>query len=132
VARGMPLLAAFGLSVACNALVAPLAFLFLTTIHKLLYHGAFYARVFDRFVERVRLKVSGSVEKYGYWGLLAFVAIPLPVTGAWTGAVGAWVLGMHKRKAAFFIALGVLVAGLIVTAIVGLGVGALSFFLKKV
>lgn len=130
--RGMPLPGAFALAVACNVLVAPLAFLFLTTIHKLLYRWAFYARLFDRFVERVRAKVSGKVEKYGYWGLLAFVAVPLPVTGAWTGAVGAWVLGMRKRRAFVAIALGVLVAGIIVTAVVGLGIGALSFFLKKV
>ena len=132
VARGMPMVTAFLLSVACNALVAPAAFLFLTTIHKLLYRWVAYANVFDRFVERVRRKVSGSVERYGYWGLLLFVAVPLPVTGAWTGAVGAWVLGMRKRKSALFIALGVLIAGVVVSVVVGLSVGALSFFLKRV
>jgi len=105
VARGMTLPGAFFLSVACNALVAPVAFLFLTTAHRLLYRWAFYARLFDKFVERVRAKVSDSVERYGYWGLLIFVAVPLPITGAWTGAVGAWVLGMGKRKSSLFISL---------------------------
>lgn len=132
VARGVPLPAAFLLAVACNALVAPAAFLFLTTLHGFLYRWAFYARLFDGFVRRVRGRIGASVERYGYWGLFLFVAVPLPVTGAWTGAVGAWVLGMGKRKASLYISLGVLTAGLIVSAVVGLGAGALSIFLKRI
>ena len=132
VAHGVPLAAAFLIAVGCNILVAPFAFLFLGTLHSLLYRWAFYARIFDRFVLRVRAKVSAPVERYGYWGLLAFVAVPLPITGAWTGALGAWVLGMRRRKSMVYIALGVLVAGVIVTAVVGLGIGILSFFLKRV
>ena len=64
--------------------------------------------------------------------LLVFVAVPLPVTGAWTGALGAWVLGLRKRKAVLYIALGVLAAGVVVSAVVGLGVGALSFLIKRI
>ena len=56
-----------------------------------------------------------SIEKYGYWGLFTFVAIPLPGTGAWTGALIASMLGMNKKKSFFTIALGVLVAGIIMT-----------------
>lgn len=132
VARGVPLPAAFLLAVACNVLVAPVAFLFLGTLHGLLYRWAFYARIFDRFVEKTRAKVGGSVEKYGYWGLLVFVAVPLPVTGAWTGALGAWILGLRKRKATLYIALGVLAAGIVVSVVVGLGIGALSFLIKRI
>jgi len=131
VARGVPLSAAFVLAVGCNVLVAPFAFLFLGTLHGLLHRWGFYARLFDRIVEKARGKVGRTVEKYGYWGLLVFVAIPLPVTGAWTGALGAWVLGLHQRKASLYIALGVLAAGIVVSAVVGLGVGALSFLIKR-
>ncbi len=132
VARGVSLPAAFALAVGCNLLVAPIAFLFLTTVQGLLYRWPFYARIFDRFVLRVRSKVSGPVERYGYWGLFVFVAVPLPVTGAWTGALGAWILGMRKRKSFLYIGLGVITAGLVVSAVVGLGVGALSFLLKRI
>jgi uncharacterized membrane protein len=62
----------------------------------------------------------------------AFVAIPLPVTGAWTGTLGAWMLGIPKRKTLPAVILGVAVAGAIVTSVMLLGIGALNVFVKKV
>lgn len=132
VANGMPLVPAALWCVAWNALAGPIAYVFLATVHKLLYKWKAYAGLFDRFVEKARLKVHKEVEKYGYWGLLVFVAIPLPLTGAWTGALGAWILGMGRRKSMLAIAAGVAVAGIVVSLVVGLGVGALSFLIKKI
>lgn len=117
--------------VGMNALAAPVAFLFLNTFHSLFYRLKWYKNIFDRTVEKARHKVEKNVERFGYWGLAAFVAIPLPVTGAWTGALGAWILGMQKRKAIPVIIIGVAVAGLIVTAIMALGVKGFDLFLKR-
>jgi uncharacterized membrane protein len=131
VIKGMGLLPAAILSTLVNAAVPLIAFVFLSTIHKLLYKWRLYHDFFDRFVEKARIKVHAQVEKYGYLGLLVFVAIPLPMTGAWTGALGAWVLGMDKRKATLAIAGGVVVAGIIVSLLVGLlGPGAKTIFFK--
>jgi len=132
VARGLPIVEAALLAVACNALVGPVAFLFLETVHRLFYRWGFYARLFDRFVAKARAKVHDKVERYGYWGLLLFVAVPLPITGAWTGALGGWILGMERKKVMLAIAAGVCVSGLVVSLVVGLGVEALSLFLKRV
>lgn len=132
VARGMPILEAYFIAVACNALVAPLAFIFLETFHKLLYRWIFYAGVFDRFVERSRHKVHAQVERYGYLGIMLFVAIPLPITGAWTGTLGAWILGLGRRKTMLAVAAGVVISGIIVSIIVGFGVEALGFLIKHV
>lgn len=132
VAAGMPLVAAALWCVAWNALAAPLAYLFLATFHKLFYRWEPYRNFFDRFVEKARGKVHASVEKYGYLGLAVFVGVPLPVTGAWTGTLGAWILGMDRKKSILAIVLGVAAAGLIVSLVVGLGVGALSIFVKRV
>jgi uncharacterized membrane protein len=131
VAKGVPLLPAAAWCVAWNAMAGPIAYIFLGTFHKLLYRWPAYASFFDRFVERARGKVHASVEKYGYWGLMVFVAIPLPFTGAWTGVLGSWVLGMERKKAILFVALGVLIAGIVVSLVVGLGIGALSIFIKR-
>ena len=132
VARGVPLLQAALLAVACNALVGPVALLFLETFHRLFYRWPFYARLFDRFVAGARSKVHAQVERYGYWGIMFFVAIPLPITGAWTGTLGAWILGMDRKKTMLAVAAGVFIAGIIVAAVIGLGIGALSIFIKRV
>jgi uncharacterized membrane protein len=132
VARGMPVLEAYFIAAACNALVAPLAFIFLETFHKLFYRWSFYAGIFDRFVERSREKVHAQVERYGYLGIMLFVAVPLPITGAWTGTLGAWILGLGRRKTITAVAGGVIISGIIVSVIVGFGVEALGFLIKHV
>jgi len=131
VLRGSDILAAALLGTAVNALVPLLAYLFLNTIHKLLYRAGWYRKFFDRFVERARAKVHAQVEKYGYLGLMVFVAIPLPMTGAWTGTLGAWVLGMEWKKACLAIIAGVVVAGIAVSLLVAvLGPAADTIFFK--
>ena len=69
-------------------------------------------------------KRSAIIEKYGALGLILFVAIPLPVTGAWTGSVAAFLFGVRIKWAAPCIIAGVLIAGIIVT-LVSLGVFSL-------
>ncbi|MBR5538904.1 MAG: small multi-drug export protein, partial [Clostridia bacterium] len=69
-------------------------------------------------------KHSGSVTKYATWGLFLFVAIPLPGTGAWTGSLIAALLDMRMKKALPSVCGGVIVAGLLVSAI---SFGFLSF-----
>lgn len=128
--KGMPIFYAFLYCTAINALAGPLAYVFLSTFHKLFYKINFYKNFFDRFVEKARLKVHKEVEKYGYWGLMVFVAIPLPMTGAWTGILGGWILGMEPKKVMGAVALGVLIAGIVVSCVLGFGVTALSFFYK--
>ncbi|MCL1930746.1 MAG: small multi-drug export protein [Treponema sp.] len=129
--NNIPWYAAFLFSTAFNALVAPFCWLFLATVHKLLYGIHWYHNLFDRFVERARKKLSGSMEKWGWIGIALFVAIPLPVTGAWTGTLGAWVLGVSKRRTMAAVTLGVIIAGIIVTIVVMLGIEALSLFVKR-
>ena len=130
--NNIPWYAAFLFSTVFNALVAPFCWLFLATVHKLLYGVSWYQKLFDRFVERARRKLSGNMEKWGWMGIALFVAIPLPVTGAWTGTLGAWVLGVSKRRTMLAVTLGVIGAGIIVTAVMVLGIEALNLFIKRV
>lgn len=66
--------------------------------------------------DRAHLK-GETVEKYGHWGLLLFVAIPLPGTGAWTGALIAALLNIRTAKAVPVILIGVCIAAAIMTLI---------------
>jgi uncharacterized membrane protein len=131
VANGIPWYWAYPFAAGLNALVAPVCWIFLSTLHKLFLKMAWYRRFFDRFVERARVKLRRGVEKWGWLGVAAFVAIPLPVTGAWTGTLGAWVLGLSKRRTMPAVILGVAGAGAIVTAVVVLGIKAADIFIKE-
>ena len=131
--NGVSLLVATPLCILVNALVGPIAYTFLATVHKLFYsHWPWYTSFFDRFVAKAQRRVAPKVSKYGYWGILLFVAIPLPITGAWTGTLGSWILGLDKRKTMMAVFGGVIVSGLIVTSIVVLGVGIDSVFIKRI
>ncbi len=130
--NGVPLWLSFILGVFANAMVPFIAFLFFATLHKLLDKWSFYHKLFEKTIERARKKVGEKVSKYGLLGLMLFVAIPLPVTGAWTGTLGAWVLGLDRKKSILFILLGVLIAGLVVSTVVYTGAGIASIFTKTI
>ena len=136
---GIPLAIAYGVNpllafLACtlaNIAIVPIFYIFLETINKLFLHIPAYSSFFHKFVDKARRKVHKGVEKYGYIGLLIFVAVPLPVTGAYTATLGAWALGMSKRKSFAAIILGVIFAGIIVTIVSYFGIQFLDFFIKK-
>jgi uncharacterized membrane protein len=65
--------------------------------------------------DRLRRAQSRRFDRYGYLALVILVAIPLPMTGAWTGSLAAWTFKIPPRRAIPLIALGVLIAGVIVT-----------------
>jgi len=113
-----------------NAAVGPLVYIFLSTFHRLLINFNWYKKLFERFVERTRHKVENKVKKYGYPGITLFVAIPLPITGAYTGTLGAWILGLNPKKTFLSVFIGVIISGTIVLAITYYGIEAFSFFTK--
>ena len=120
---------AMTLSIIGNLLpVLPLLF-FLERITKYLMRYPFWSRFFIWWFERTK-KHSEIIEQYEAIGLLIFVGIPLPATGAWTGCVAAYLLGMKKRYAFPAIAGGVLMAAVIVTLVTQGILGSLTLFVK--
>lgn len=78
------------------------------------------------WLEEKTLKKRDKIDKYGVWGLLLFVAIPLPGTGGWTGALLASLLHLDKKKSFVVISIGVFIAGLIIS-ILSLLIGSAVF-----
>ena len=138
IANNVPWYWAYALCVTINALIAPVFWIFIATIHKSLYGTSpengirLYKKFFDHFVERARKKLFGVIEKWGWLGIAIFVAIPFPLTGAWTGTLGAWILGVSKKRTILAVIIGVITAGIIVTAVVIIGSEALNLFIKKI
>jgi uncharacterized membrane protein len=118
---GMPLVKAFWLSVLGNCLiVAPALFLF-APVTNVLRRFKIWARFFDWVFERTK-KNSDSIQKYEALGLAIFVAIPLPMTGAWSGVIAASLFKIRFRYAFLAIVAGVFCAGLIVAALCAVGI----------
>lgn len=115
----MPVWSAFIFSVLGN--IIPIIFIIWgldLLINKFLIHRVYiFNRFFAWLFERTRRKHSKKVERWGELALVIFVAIPLPGTGAWTGALIAFVFGIPLKRAFPLITLGVLIAGVIVTTI---------------
>lgn len=132
VTNGINPITAYFFAVFFNALVGPIVFIFLNSFHRLFSKWEWYNKIFNSFVEKTRLKIEDKIKRYGYFGVALFVAIPLPITGAWTGTLGAWIFGLKKRKTILAVILGVIISGLIVSLITFFGVEALSFLIKKV
>ena len=78
------------------------------------------------WLENKTMQKRDKIDKYGIWGLLIFVGIPLPGTGGWTGALLASLLELDKKKSFLVISLGVFIAGLIIT-VLSLVIGAAVF-----
>ena len=109
---------AFFLSVLGN--IIPIIFIlwFLKAISDFLSHRSYhFNRFFAWLLERTRRNHSKKFERWKEFALVILVAIPLPFTGAWTGALAAFVFGIPIKKAFPLIILGVLIAGIVVTCV---------------
>ena len=126
VAMGLPHWAAFLAAVVGNMIPIPFIIVYIRRIFKWMRrHMPRLDRLVDRLEARAHLK-GRTVSKYKYLGLMIFVAIPLPGTGGWTGALIAAFLDMRLRSALPSIFGGVLIAGFLIT---GLTYGFTSIFL---
>jgi len=122
--------AAFALGVAGNMLPIPFIFLFIRPIFRRLRRLPWLRGPVEWLENRAKGK-SAQVSKYRFWGLALFVGVPLPGTGAWSGALIASLLDMRFKHAMASIFIGVIIAGLLVTAIFT-GVFAGVDFLKEI
>ncbi|MBL7118169.1 MAG: small multi-drug export protein [Candidatus Syntrophoarchaeum sp.] len=105
---------AFVLSVIGNMLPVVPLLLFLDPVSNWLRRYNIFDRFFNWLFSRTR-RYNNRMEKYGSLGLIPFVAIPLPVTGAWTACAVAFVFGIRSRYAFAAIFAGVIIAGIAVT-----------------
>jgi len=78
-------------------------------------NSPFVHGLLEKLYERTHDKLADKVDKYGPWALALFVGIPLPVTGAWTGSLAAFVFKLPRKKAFVAILLGLCLSAAIVT-----------------
>lgn len=114
-ALGMDLLPTFIIAFIGNILPIPFILMFIQFIFKILKKTPM--KGFVNWCENKAISKSDSIRKYAYWGVFLFVAIPLPGTGAWMGALIASMLKMDGKKVFPVIVVGVFVAGILVSSL---------------
>ena len=112
----IPMWQAIPICVIGNLLPIPFILLLITKIFDWM-KGTRKLKPIVEKLEKKALSKSDKIEKYEFWGLVIFVGIPLPGTGAWTGALIAALLGIRFRKAFPAIVLGVCLAAFIMTVL---------------
>jgi uncharacterized membrane protein len=111
---------AFPLAIIGNLLPVPFILLFLDTLSRLLSKVGILKRTLQWLFKHTRRR-GKIIERYERIGLILFVAIPLPVTGAWTGSLAAVLFGLRLKHAFLSIFAGIAIAGIIVTCATLLG-----------
>ncbi len=113
---GMPLAQILPLAIISNVVSVIPVVLFFNWFADRLADAPILGKVVGWLIRRARSK-EAMVEKHGVWAVTLFVAIPLPVTGAWTGSLVAAVFGMRFRRVLFCLTAGVIIASTIVTSL---------------
>ncbi|MCJ7654892.1 MAG: small multi-drug export protein [Dehalococcoidia bacterium] len=116
----MPWYWAYCLAVIGNMLPVPILLLFFESLARIVSKVEIGKKLVD-WVFRHTRRHEKMIQKYEWLGLMLFVAIPLPMTGAWTGSIIAFILGMRFTYAFLSIFCGVIIAGAIVTSLCLLG-----------
>jgi uncharacterized membrane protein len=109
---------AYIVSIIGNILPVPFILLFISKIIDWMEKSKIkFLNKFAHWLRKKAEKNKGQIEKYGYIGLVLFVGIPLPGTGAWTGCLIASLLNMDKKKSFISTFLGIIMASIIMMII---------------
>ncbi len=106
---------AFAFCVFVNILLGPVVFWGIDIFTRLFLRFRLFALIWERLVNRSRKKIEKYVAKYGTLGVALFIGVPLPGSGSYSGALGAYVLGLGRRQFFWANVLGVVIAGILVT-----------------
>jgi len=98
-------------------------------VHDWVIKQKFLGGILQKKLQDAENKFSGNYAKYGAIALVVFVGIPLPLTGAWTGSLAAFIFRIPFKKAFPLIFLGICMSATLVTLITQFGKGAIGWFL---
>lgn len=112
----VPMWNAIPVAIVGNLLPVPFILLLINKIFAALKKTKHFKKPIEK-LEAKALSRSDNIKKYEFWGLVAFVGIPLPGTGAWTGSLIASLLGMNRMKAFQAVIVGVLIACVIMCVV---------------
>ncbi len=103
--------------VACfvaNVLVFPLMFFFLDHINKYLLKLRFYKKAAIYVAKKAKVGSGDKIKKYGFWGLIFFVMLPIPGTGVYAGSIASYLFKIERKKAFVANTIGIFISSVII------------------
>lgn len=128
----MNIISVFLICVITNAILGPVIYFLLDKVVHLFLRIKWIGKCYQKSVDRTQRKIKKYVEKYGEYGLALFIAIPLPGSGSYTGALAAYLLGLSYKKFIITNLIGVVLAGVAVTIITLSGSTAFHGLIKLI
>ncbi len=104
----------FGICFIANILVFPLMMFFLERVNKYLMRWNFYRKIAIKLAIRAKYGSKEKIKKYGYFGLIFFVGLPIPGTGVYVGTIATYILNLDKQKAFWANVVGIFFSSVIV------------------
>ena len=106
---------AFIIGLIGNLLIFPLLMWLIDTFSLKLWPNRTYRKGVVKLSRRAKKSVGKNFQKYGFWGLMVFVMIPLPGTGAYIGTIAAYVLKIERKRAFAATSIGVIISCVVMT-----------------
>jgi len=113
----MPWPTVFIICIIANIILGILIYFMLEKFVKFFLRYKIFSNPYNKVVIKTQKKIQKAVDKYGEWGVALFIGVPLPGSGVYSGALGAYVIGLDFKKFIIADIIGVLIAGIIVTII---------------
>lgn len=113
---GLPIMLAFVIGLLGNLLVFPLLYKIIELSNRHLWKYKSYKKSAIYLSLRARTKTKDVIKKYGVWGLMIFVMIPLPITGAYIGTIAAFIFGISYQKSLIAISVGITLSSMMVAS----------------
>lgn len=99
-----------------NVLIFPMMNFFFDVVNRYFLKWYYYKKAALFVGRRAKAGAGKNVKKYGFWGLMIFVAMPIPGTGVYAGSIAAYLFGIDRKKAFFANVIGIFISCLIVWA----------------
>jgi len=114
--NGLPIMLVFIVGLVANLLVFPIFYKAIELANKHLWKNPLYKKTALYLALRARTKTKEVIKNYGVWGLMIFVMIPLPVTGAYIGTIAAFIFGISYQKSLIAISSGITISSIMVAS----------------
>lgn len=114
--HGVNIYVAFLFCFAANLMVFPIMTFFLDVVNRYFFKWYYYKKSAIFVARRAKKGAGKNVEKYGFWGLMIFVLIPLPGTGVYAGTLAAYLFGIDRKRAFLANTIGIFFSCLIIWA----------------